>query len=272
MKQNLIDQAVIKGIDNGATTHNNDIRWEIDYPKHWGIQRIRESFIFRKGLSITKANLEENGIAVISYGQVHSKKNSGVGLNEDLIRYVNPSYLTSNSSSLVEKGDFIFADTSEDVAGCGNCAYVDWDEPLFAGYHSIIAHPEGFMDSKYLAYLFQSPTWRYQIRKKVNGVKVYSITQRMLKDAFILVPPSDEQAKIINYLDGICQQIDVLMEKENRKISDLQDLKTQIIADTITGKIDVRGIEIPDYEYVADETDADSDEDADVEETDEQEE
>lgn len=272
MKQNLIDQAVIKGIDNGATTHNNDIRWEIDYPKHWGIQRIRESFIFRKGLSITKANLEENGIAVISYGQVHSKKNSGVGLNEDLIRYVNPSYLTSNSSSLVAKGDFIFADTSEDVVGCGNCAYVDWDEPLFAGYHSIIAHPEGFMDSKYLAYLFQSPTWRYQIRKKVNGVKVFSITQRMLKDAFILVPPSDEQTKIINYLDRICQQIDVLIEKENRKISDLQDLKTQIIADTITGKIDVRGIEIPEYEYVADETDADSGEDADVEETDEQEE
>lgn len=52
----------------------------------------------------------------------------------------------------------------------------------------------------------------------------------------------------------------------------LQDLKTQIIADTITGKIDVRGIEIPEYEYVADETDADSGEDADVEETDEQEE
>lgn len=271
MKQNLIDQAVIKGIDNSATICNDDIRWNINYPKHWDIQRIRETFSFRKGLSITKANLEESGIAVINYGQVHSKKNSGVGLNEDLIRYVSPSYLASNSPSLVEKGDFIFADTSEDIASCGNCVYIDWDETIFAGYHSIIAHPSGFIDNKYLAYLFQSSTWRYQIRKKANGVKVYSITQKMLKDAFILIPPSDEQVKIVNYLDSICKQINALIEKESCKIDDLQDLKIRTIADVVTGKIDIRGIEIPNYEYVADETDTDSNEDANIEETDEQE-
>lgn len=179
MKQRRIDETVIKGMRKSTIVHNDDIRWDIDYPEHWQIQRIRESFTFRKGLSITKANLEETGIAVISYGQVHSKKNSGVALNGDLIRYVNESYLTTNQSCLVEKGDFIFADTSEDVTGCGNCAYIDWDDTIFAGYHSIIAHPDGSINSKYLAYLFNSSTWRYQIRKKVNGVKVYSITQNM---------------------------------------------------------------------------------------------
>ncbi len=271
MKSILIDKAVIKGVRNTETKHNDDIRWDIDYPRDWQIQRIRESFTFRKGLSITKANLEESGVPVISYGQVHSKKNSGVGLNADLIRYVNESYLSSNSSSLVEKGDFIFADTSEDVNGCGNCAFVDWDDTIFAGYHSIIAHPCGSMVNKYIAYLFQSPTWRYQIRKKVNGVKVYSITQKMLKDAFILVPPIDDQEEIVAYLDRICHRIDALIVKENSKIQGLQDLKARIVADVITGKYDVRGIEIPDYEYVADVFD-DSSEENDEEETDEQEE
>ena len=52
----------------------------------------------------------------------------------------------------------------------------------------------------------------------------------------------------------------------------LEELKNHIISDVVTGKIDVRGIEIPDYEYVADETDTDSNEDANIEETDEQEE
>ena len=177
----------------------------------------------------------------------------------------------SNPSSLVEKGDFIFADTSEDVAGCGNCVYVDWDDTIFAGYHSIIAHPNGTSNNKYLAYLFKSPTWRYQIRKKVNGVKVYSITQRMLKDAFILVPPLNEQESIVAYLDSICMKIDILIEKTNRKIKDLQELRTRLIGDAVTGKIDVRGIEIPIYEYVADEADTESDEDVDVEEIDERE-
>lgn len=271
LKSNIIDKATTRGIASSDVVHNNDIRWDIDYPKHWKIQRIRKSFSFRKGLPITKANLEKSGIAVISYGQVHSKKNSGVGLNSDLIRFVNKSYLLSNPSSLVEKGDFIFADTSEDVAGCGNCVYVDWDDTIFAGYHSIIAHPNGTSNNKYLAYLFKSPTWRYQIRKKVNGVKVYSITQRMLKDAFILVPPLNEQESIVAYLDSICMKIDILIEKTNRKIKDLQELRTRLIGDAVTGKIDVRGIEIPNYEYVADEADTESDEDVDGEEIDERE-
>ena len=270
MKQRRIDEAVIKGMRKSTIVHNDDIRWDIDYPEHWQIQRIRESFTFRKGLSITKANLEETGIAVISYGQVHSKKNSGVALNGDLIRYVNESYLTTNQSCLVEKGDFIFADTSEDVTGCGNCAYIDWDDTIFAGYHSIIAHPDGSINSKYLAYLFNSSTWRYQIRKKVNGVKVYSITQKMLKDTFILIPPIDEQEEIIRYLDEVYAKIDVTIKKMEAKIANLQDLRICLIADTVTGKIDVRGIEIPEYEFVDEDADADNEDDGE-EDTEEQE-
>lgn len=270
MKQRKIDEAVIKGMRKSVRIHNDDIRWNIDYPEHWQIQRVRESFSFRKGLSITKANLEETGIAVISYGQVHSKKNSGVALNEDLIRYVNESYLTTNQSCLVEKGDFIFADTSEDVTGCGNCAYIDWDYTIFAGYHSIIAHPDGSINNKYLAYLFKSSTWRYQIRKKVNGVKVYSITQKMLKDTFILIPPADEQKKIVRYLDEVCAKIDAAIKKMEEKIANLQDLKIRLVADTVTGKIDVRGIEIPEYEFVDEDADADNEDDGE-EDTEEQE-
>lgn len=271
MKSNIIDKVATRGIVASDVVHNDDIRWDIDYPKHWQIQRIRESFSFRKGLSITKANLEESGIAVISYGQVHSKGNSGVGLNAGLIRFVSESYLSSNPSSLVEKGDFIFADTSEDVAGCGNCAYVDWDDTIFAGYHSIIAHPNGTSNNKYLAYLFKSPTWRNQIRKKANGVKVYSITQKMLKDSFVLIPPLDEQESIVAYLDDICQRIDVLIGKANGKIKGLQELRTRLRGDIVTGKIDVRGIEIPEYEFVDEDADGDA-EDADGEEdTEEQE-
>lgn len=262
MKQRKIDEAVFKGMRKSKIVHNNDIRWDIDYPEYWQIRRTRESFSFRKGLSITKANLEEAGVAVISYGQVHSKKNTGFALNEDIFRYVNKSYLETNKNCLVEKGDFIFADTSEDVIGCGNCVYIDRDETIFAGYHSIIAHPSGSTNNKYLAYLFKSPTWRYQIRKKVNGVKVYSITQKMLKDAFILIPPSDEQEEIAKYLDEICVKIDAALQKLEEKISNLHDLKIRLIADTVTGKIDVRNITVPEFEYVDDTADDDSEDES----------
>ncbi len=261
LKSRIINDATVKGLRSAKLKHNDDIRWNIDYPSHWKIQRMREVFSFRKGLSITKANLEESGIPVISYGQVHSKQNSGVGLCEELLRYVNPSYLNTSASALVTKNDFIFADTSEDIAGCGNCAFIDCDDVIFAGYHSVIAHPLLTGNIKYLAYLFQSTTWRYQIRKKVNAVKVYSITQKILKDTFILLPLREEQDEIVEYLDSKCGRIDLLVKKIEKKIQQLHDLKTSMILDTVTGQVDVRDIVIPEYEYIEECSVADSDSD-----------
>ena len=256
IKLNRIDEVVIHGMQDKTLIHSEGIQWDIDYPKHWKLQRIKESFNFRKGLTITKENLEDTGVAVINYGQVHSKSNFGVGLNETLIKYVNHSYLNSSPSCIVEKGDFIFADTSEDITGCGNCVYIDWDEKIFAGYHTIIAHPNSFDNSNYLAYLFLSPSWRYQIRRIVNGVKVFCITQKMLKNVYILIPPVKEQNEIVRYLDDLCSKINIVITNVKEKISNLEELKNNLIADVVIGKIDVRNIEIPEYEFVEEETDS----------------
>lgn len=267
LKARTIDKAVIHGLHGDTERHNDDIRWDIDYPATWGLERLRNLFTFRKGLSITKANLEPTGIPVISYGQVHSKKNSMVGLNDELFKYVNPSYLQTYPTALVQKGDFIFADTSEDLSGCGNCAYIDRNGEIFAGYHSVIAHPKGSIDNKYFAYLFKSPTWRYQIRKKVNAVKVYSITQQILKDVFLLVPPQEEQQEIVHYLDSACSKIDFLIENTHKKISELTEMKSVIISHVVTGKIDVRNVTVPKYEHVDDIADDDSEGDQESDET-----
>lgn len=248
MKRTFIDRAVIQGLRQAPLAATGDARWEISYPAHWKVQRVREVFTFRKGLSITKANLKESGIPVVSYGQIHARENSGTGLHQGLIRYVDESYLDSNPSALVEPGDFIFADTSEDLAGCGSCAYTDWEGPVFAGYHTIIAHPNEDIRGLYTAYLFRSPSWRSQIQRKANGVKVYSITQKMLKDALILQPPQEEQTEMVAYLNRACSRIDALAEKTRKKIAALQDLKVRLTAEAVTGGIDVCGIEIPDWE------------------------
>lgn len=249
LKSKIIDSAVIAGLDVAESSHNDDVRWNISYPSHWEIKRMREFFSFRKGLSITKANLEQNGIPVISYGQIHSKENYGVGLCKDLFRFVNSTFLDANPNALVENGDFIFADTSEDLLGCGNCVYVDSDDTIFAGYHTVIAHPKFNGNKKYLAYLFQAPTWRYQIRKQVNAVKVYSITQKILKDIYILIPPIEEQNRIVFYLDQHCKIIDDFIYKTKAKIEQLHDLRDTLISNVVTGKIDVRNIIVPNYKY-----------------------
>lgn len=124
------------------------IEWIESIPEDWEVDRLKSRFSFGKGLPITKENLRESGVSVISYGQIHSKHNVGTRVKQELVRYVDESYLVTNASSLVTKGDFVFADTSEDVNGCGNCVYVDDDITLFAGYHTIILKSKSDVNNK----------------------------------------------------------------------------------------------------------------------------
>ena len=148
---------------------DSGIEWIGEIPEDWEVKPIKSLFSFGKGLPITKDNLIENGSSVISYGQIHSKNNIGVQIVDDLKRFVSETYLDTNPNSLVHKGDFIFADTSEDLEGCGNFVYVDKEEILFAGYHTIILFSKQNINNKYLAYLFKTDAWRCQIRGLCSG-------------------------------------------------------------------------------------------------------
>lgn len=207
--------------------------------KNWENCRMKDIFSFSKGLSITKADLVETGIPVISYGQIHSKQNKGVTLDDSLIRYVPESFLTNGKNALTELYDFIFADTSEDLEGSGNNVYVDRNENLFAGYHTIILRNKKHQDNKFLAYLFLSDNWRTQIRKSVCGVKVFSITQQDLAPIEIVLPPLEEQKRIVNFLDKKTSAIDSIIEKIKTEIDALKTYRRALINEAVTGKLNI---------------------------------
>lgn len=211
---------------------DSGIPWIGQIPEHWEEVRFKSIFSTRKGLSITKADLTESGVPVVSYGQIHSKYNSGTTISPAIVKYVPQTYIQSDSNALVYKGDFVFADTSEDILGCGNCAYIDCEGDIFAGYHAIIA--SGKRSNKYYAYLFLTDAWRSQIRSNVTGIKVYSVSQLILSNTEILVPPVGEQEAIAAYLDKKCGEIDELIGVEQQMISDLESYRQSVITEAVT--------------------------------------
>lgn len=236
-KQSLITEVVTKGLDSTVPMKDSGVEWIGEIPEKWSVVPLKSKFSFGKGLPITKDDLVEEGIPVISYGQIHAKWNTGVTTHENLLRYVNESYLESNSSALVKKGDLIMADTSEDRDGCGNCAYIDIDETVFAGYHTIILNALNSENNKYFAYLFLTDNWRSQIRKAVSGVKLFSISRRILGCVSVLVPNNAED--IVNYLDAKCAYIDRLIAIKQAKIEKLEQYKRSLIYEYVTGKKEV---------------------------------
>ena len=217
---------------------DSGIPWVGKIPEDWEVTRLKYLYSICPSLNITRDNLTETGCPVLSYGQIHSKKNSGYQINLDLVKYV-PTIYTS-PKALASKGDFLFADTSEDLEGCGNCIYVDSDFSVYAGAHVLFAKRRisSKENGRYLAFLFLSDAWRKQLRESVAGVKVYSVKKSMLSNAHILLPPLSEQARIAEYLDKTVGRIDGLREKISREIERLGDYKKSMISEAVCRGLD----------------------------------
>jgi len=211
------------------------LEWIEQIPETWTTNKMKYLFDFGKGLSITKENLIENGLPVISYGQIHSKNNSGVEIDKDLLRFVSFDYKKNNPSAEVKQYDFVFADTSEDYEGCGNCVYKRDSDVLYGGYHVVIAHSKKKDDKRYFAYLFKTDCWRMQLREKVSGVKVFSITQKAISNTSVIVPPQDEQIRIADFLDAKCKEIDFLITDIYKEIEILESYKKSVITEVVVG-------------------------------------
>jgi type I restriction enzyme S subunit len=212
--------------------------WIESFPSHWEMCRLKDYTTTNTGITFTKANLVDSGNAVLSYGQIHAKNNPTTRINHELIRFIPDSLVNDKLSSKVKQGDFIFADTSEDLKGCGNCIYINEPIDLYAGYHTILLRNEGLGCGKYFAYLFMSDPWRSQIRKKVKSVKLYSITQGILKQTFIVVPPIKEQEAIAAYLDKECEKIGRKIELLERKADAYSRLRRSLINRAVTRGLD----------------------------------
>ena len=237
-KKALITQAVTKGLDPNAEMKDSGVEWISTIPEKWNIAPLKSIFSFGKGLSITKDDLIESGSPVISYGQIHAKDATGTSIKDRHIRYVSEDYLSTSPSSLAKQGDIIVADTSEDLEGAGNATFVD-RPTIFAGYHTILLKNNGKADGKYISYLMKTDQWRKQIRTAIWAVKVYSISQTVLRRTSVLLPPLSEQQQIANYLDQKTTQIDDLKQALKLKLDALANYKKTLIFDYVTGKKEV---------------------------------
>ena len=216
---------------------DSGVAWIGTIPKQWCVVRLKNKYTFGKGLSITKADLVDEGVPVVSYGQIHSKNNTGTHLSPDLIRFVPDKFMRLAPSSILKEGDIVIADTSEDLDGVGNAAYMDWNGIVFAGYHTVVLRPKDVLISKYVAYLFRTDAFRSQMRTQVSGIKVFSVTQKIIKSCIFPLPVDDDICSIVAYLDRKCAEIDAFAADIQTQIDMLEQYKRTAITEAVTNGI-----------------------------------
>jgi type I restriction enzyme S subunit len=214
------------------------VEWLGEVPEGWEVKPLRSVFKFSKGLTITKENLQDEGVHCVNYGEIHSKY--GFRLNPIIhpLKCVDSEYLLTNPDALIRDGDFVFADTSEDLDGSGNFTHLRSEKPIFAGYHTIIGRPRKDTNPLLLAYQIDSSAFRSQIQKQVKGVKVFSISQGILKATKCLLPPLPVQKAIAEFLDRETGKIDELVAEQRRLMELLKEKRQAVISHAVTKGLD----------------------------------
>lgn len=94
----------------------------------------------------------------------------------------------------------------------------------------------GFLLYSVLGQWFQS-----QLVARATGSTALGLKASKLPELRVAVPPLKQQAGIVAYLDARWAQIDALIAKAEEVVSTLQEYRSALITDAVTGKIDVRG-------------------------------
>ena len=147
-----------------------------------------------RGNGLQKRDFTEEGVGCIHYGQIYTKYGM---VAEKTISFVEESL--AEKLRKVEKGDIIFAVTSENIEDLCKCVVWLGEEEIVTGGHTaILKHNQ---NSKFLAYYFQTEAFHSQKRKLATGTKVMDVTATKLEEILVPLPPLEQQQRIVDILD-----------------------------------------------------------------------
>lgn len=244
-KQALISQAVTKGLDPHAPLKDSGIDWIGQIPEHWEIRRLK---------SMLKSPLE--------YGA----NMSGIPYDSSLPRYIRITDIETSttlksdnklslpisdltSRYLLKTGDVLFARSGATVAK----TYIVSENDLpaaYAGYLIKCCANEKYLLPLFL--LFYSQSHPYTLWKDAIFIQatIQNISAEKYNNLQLPVPSVTEQTEICEYLARKSSYFDNIIKIKAKTISLLQEYRTRLVADVVTGQIDVRNIAIPNYETV----------------------
>ncbi len=149
---------------------------------------------FTRGSGIQKADLIEDGVGAIHYGQIHTHYRTWA---RETKSFVAPEMAVR--LKLARTGDLVIATTSEDDEAVGKAvAWLGANEVAVSTDAYIFRHS---LDPKYMAYFFQTDQFHLQKRRFITGTKVRRISGDNLAKVLIPAPPIEVQQEIVRVLD-----------------------------------------------------------------------
>ena len=208
---------------------------EFEIPANWQCVKIGELGSFQRGKGINRSQIVKKGFPAVRYGELYTTYDLFI---DEVVSFV-PANIHSKSYK-INYGDILFTLTGEtDIDIAKSVSYL-CDEPASFG-GDLAAWMNHNQDPKYLSYALSSPFLISQKAKSATGNIIVHSSVKKISNMMIILPPLEEQKRIVKRLEVVLAEIDKL-EQDEKALKDLEDkipekLKNAIIQAAIQGKL-----------------------------------
>jgi type I restriction enzyme S subunit len=244
-KQAIINQAVTKGLDTNVPMKDSGIEWLGKIPAQWEVKQLsRVANVILSGLD-KKSYPNEKSVKLCNYVDVY--RNDYIHNNMDFMDATAGENEYANL--LLKAGDVIITKDSESWDDIAVPAIVIQDlVNICCGYHlAILRCKESCLVPFYLYYLFQTRFVEIQQKLKAKGVIRFSLGYQSIHDTNIIIPSLSDQSNIITYLKENIKNINQLISITTNEMQFIQEYRTRLISDVVTGRVNVQDVSVPNY-------------------------
>ena len=205
---------------------DSGIEWIGEIPSHWAVNKVKHNFSFKTGFTPPSGKSEyyEDGTHVwINISDLQEKEIS------DSVNKITDKAIEDFKPEIVQKGSLLYS-FKLSVGRVGfNTMDCYTNEAIFS------INPDSSTNLNFFYYSLPD-----QILKNANeniyGAKI--LNQELIKNAYLIIPPTTEQTSIANFLDLKTSEIDDIIADKKRLLELYEEEKTAIINQAVTKGLD----------------------------------
>lgn len=237
-KQMLIHRAVTRGLDRNVRLKPSGLEWLGDVPEHWNVMPLKAvaTVAFSGVDKLTEEG--ETPVLLCNYTDVYR--------NEKITSELAFMKATASPHEIarfaLRKGDVLMTKDSETPDDIGVPAWVSEDiSGVVCGYHLALLRPRGAVAvGSFIYRALCAPHVANQFRVAAAGVTRFGLAKRDIQTAVIAVPPIAEQLNIVEWLENETAELHKATSGAKAEIDLMREYRDRLVADVVTGQIDVR--------------------------------
>lgn len=267
LRKSVIDKGILHGFKN-VEQKESGVYWLGEVPASWEVTAMKRICKANASISDIVKSMDDTDVVtflpmenVSETGEVDcSVKKHIAEVRTGFSSFARGDVVVAKITPCFENGKGACLDSLDTEIGYGTTEFIN-------------LRPSDKVLSRYLYMVTMTQPFRKLGKEVMTGSAGQKrVPVNYIKNFTFALPSVDEQEEILNEIDARLSEIDKAIDVEREDIKLLQELKARIISDAVTGNINVRNIDVPEYEYVEDQSENDLDDESSDQNIEEQEE